>query len=296
MVGQSELCRMLSVCMIAGGHVLIEGVPGVGKTLAARTMAKAVDVHFKRVQFTPDLMPSDILGTNVFDAQSSAFKLHRGPIFTNFLLADEINRTPPKTQSALLEAMEEGRVTIDGTEYRMAQPFMVFATQNPIEYEGTYPLPEAQLDRFMMKLIVSYPLREEEIRLYNNIQQGFDSQAITEIKPVLNGEKVLAAREEMQRVRVDASLLSYIYEILDATRRDPGTLLGASPRAGVAVLSAGKALALIEGRDFCIPEDFRGIANAVLRHRLILTPDAEIDGSTPDAIVSRALGSVTVPR
>jgi len=295
-VGQSELCRMLSVCMIAGGHVLIEGVPGVGKTLAARTMAKAVDVHFKRVQFTPDLMPSDILGTNVFDAQSSAFKLHRGPIFTNFLLADEINRTPPKTQSALLEAMEEGRVTIDGTEYRMAQPFMVFATQNPIEYEGTYPLPEAQLDRFMMKLIVSYPLREEEIRLYNNIQQGFDSQAITEIKPVLNGEKVLAAREEMQRVRVDASLLSYIYEILDATRRDPGTLLGASPRAGVAVLSAGKALALIEGRDFCIPEDFRGIANAVLRHRLILTPDAEIDGSTPDAIVSRALGSVTVPR
>ena len=294
--GQDELCRMLTICLISGGHALIEGAPGLGKTLAARTMAKAVSVPFKRVQFTPDLMPSDILGINVFDVEHGHFSLRKGPIFTCFLLADEINRTPPKTQSALLEAMEEGRVTIDGAEYSLEQPFMVFATQNPIEYEGTYPLPEAQLDRFMMKLNVDYPVRTEETRIFQNVQSGFDSHVIAEVQAVLTGGEIMAARAEAKLVRVEESLIGYILDILEATRKSPNTLLGASPRAGIALMSAGKVMALIDGRDFCVPEDFQSLAKAVLRHRIILTPDAEIDGLTPDKILDSLISRVPVPR
>lgn len=295
-VGQPELCRLLAVCLIAGGHVLVEGVPGLGKTLAARTMAKAVGVPFKRVQFTPDLMPSDILGTNIFDAQSGQFSLRRGPVFTSFLLADEINRTPPKTQSALLEAMEENSVTIDGDIYPLSQPYMVVATQNPVEYEGTYPLPEAQLDRFMMKLVVDYPSREETVRLFSNIQSGFDAREIAEINAVLSAEQILEARAEAKLVRVEQSLVHYILDIVDATRNDPNIQLGASPRAAIALLNAGKVIALMDGRDYCVPEDFQPVAKAVLRHRLILTPDAEIEGLVSDTVIDRVLSRVQVPR
>ena len=294
--GQAELCRMLNVCLIAGGHTLIEGVPGLGKTLAARTMAKAVSVPFKRVQFTPDLMPSDILGVNVFDSTQKSFLLRKGPIFTSFLLADEINRTPPKTQSALLEAMEEGRVTIDGTEYSLPKPFMVFATQNPIEYEGTYPLPEAQLDRFMMKLTVGYPPRMEETRIFHNVQNGFNPHEITEVEAVLTGEDIINARNEARHVQVEESLIGYILDILEATRKSGHILLGASPRAGIALMSAGKVLAQSDGRDFCVPEDFQSLAKAVLRHRILLTPDAEMEGLVPDTVLDKLISRVEVPR
>ena len=295
-VGQPELCHMLCVCLVAGGHVLIEGAPGLGKTLAARSLAKAADVPFKRVQFTPDLMPSDILGTNVFDNTTGKFTLNKGPIFTGFLLADEINRTPPKTQSALLEAMEEGKVTIDGVVYNLPAHFMVFATQNPIEYEGTYPLPEAQLDRFMMKLTVGYPLRVEEQRLLNNVLNGFDAHEIAEITQCLTDADIATARATARAVRVEASLLGYLMDILEATRQDHHIFLGASPRAGVSILAAARANALIDDRDFCVPEDFQVIIRPSLRHRLILTPDAEIEGFSSDAILERVLNQVTVPR
>ena len=295
-VGQHRLCHMLAVSLISGGHVLIEGAPGLGKTLAVRAMAKAVDAPFKRVQFTSDLMPSDILGTNVFDAEAKAFTLRKGPLFTSLLLADEINRTPPKTQSSLLEAMEEGKVTIDGQTHDLGSLFMVAATQNSIEYEGTYPLPEAQLDRFMMKLTVTYPDRAEAKRLFSNVQNGFDSHKIAEVKPVLKPEDILEARAQALEVRVDDSLLEYLLNILEATRNDPNISLGASPRAGISLLSAGKVMAACDGRDYCVPEDFRSIADAVLCHRLILTPDAEVEGLTTAAAFERALSRVPVPR
>jgi MoxR-like ATPase len=295
-VGQTELCRMMAVCLLAGGHVIIEGAPGLGKTLAARTMAKVVNAPFKRVQFTPDLMPSDIIGTNVYDAASGRFVLRHGPLFTSILLADEINRTPSKTQSALLEAMEEGRVTIDGVSYTLLQPFMVIATQNPIEYEGTYPLPEAQLDRFMAKLKVGYPEHQEAKRLLYNVQNGFDAQLIQEIQPLLSAQDVLEARAEVKGIYVEDTLFDYILAILAATRSNPAVYLGASPRAGIALLQAGKALAVMEERAFCVPEDFKSIAKHILCHRLILTPDAEIEGLSPEKVLDQVLSTVAVPK
>jgi MoxR-like ATPase len=295
-VGQPELCHMMVVCLIAGGHVIIEGAPGLGKTLAARTMAKIVNVPFKRVQFTPDLMPSDIIGTNVYDASAGRFVLRPGPLFTCFLLADEINRTPSKTQSALLEAMEEGRVTIDGVSYNLSRPFMVIATQNPIEYEGTYPLPEAQLDRFMAKLLVGYPEHGEAKRLLNNVQNGFDAQVIEEVQPLLSAAEVLEAQAEVKGVHVEDTLLDYILALLEATRKNPHIYLGASPRAGIALLQAGKAMAIMEERNFCLPEDFKAIAKHILCHRLLLKPDAEIEGLTPEKVLDQVLASVAVPK
>jgi len=295
-VGQTELCRMMAVCLMAGGHVIIEGAPGLGKTLAARTMAKVVNVPFKRVQFTPDLMPSDIIGTNVYDGASGRFVLRQGPLFTSILLADEINRTPSKTQSALLEAMEERRITIDGVTYTLAEPFMVIATQNPIEYEGTYPLPEAQLDRFMAKLKVSYPDQQEAKRLLINVQNGFDAQVIQEVKPLLSADDVLEARAQVQAVHVEDTLFDYILAILAATRKNPAVYLGASLRAGIALMQAGKALALMEERTFCVPEDFKSIAKHILCHRLLLTPDAEIEGLNPEKVLDQVLSTVAVPK
>jgi MoxR-like ATPase len=293
---QTELGRMMAVCLLSGGHVIIEGAPGLGKTLAARTMAKIVNAPFKRVQFTPDLMPSDIIGTNVYDAASGRFVLRHGPLFTSILLADEINRTPSKTQSALLEAMEEGRVSIDGVSYTLMQPFMVIATQNPIEYEGTYPLPEAQLDRFMAKLKVGYPEHQEAKRLLYNVQNGFDAQVIQEIQPLLSAQDVLEARAEVKGIYVEDTLFDYILAILAATRKNPAVYLGASPRAGIALLQAGKALAVMEDRAFCVPEDFKAIAKHILCHRLILTPDAEIEGLSPEKVLDQVLSTVAVPK
>ncbi|MDL2274174.1 MoxR family ATPase [Oscillospiraceae bacterium OttesenSCG-928-G22] len=298
LLGQEEFSALLVTCMFSGGHVLIEGVPGVGKTLSARALAKTVDAAFGRVQFTPDIMPADIIGTNIFDMKAGAFTLRKGPIFTNFLLADEINRTPPKTQSALLEAMEERRVTIDGTDYDLDYPFMVFATQNPLEFEGTYPLPEAQLDRFMMKLIVGYPSPDTEIRLLQNVHGGFNSRDFGNItvEAVLTPDEFKLCQEEIAGVRVDESIFSYILAIVDATRKSPLLALGASPRASVALLSCSKTLALTDGRDYVIPEDVQFLAPHVLRHRVILTPEAEIDGITPDAAISQSLAGIKVPR
>ncbi len=296
--GQDEFFHHLLLCLFSGGHVLIEGVPGLGKTLAVKALARCVDAPFKRVQFTPDMLPSDLIGANVFDLTTHSFHLKRGPLFTQFLLADEINRTPPKTQSALLEAMEEGQITIDGENYTLPEPFMVCATQNPVEYEGTYPLPEAQLDRFMMKLIVPYPLRGEEETLLRDASAGMrvrhaDGARLT---PVVSVADILECRREVAAVRFDDRLFAYILDIVEATRRAHQLLLGASPRASLSLLTAAKTQALLSGRDYCIPEDIHDLAHPVLRHRLMLTADAEMEGLTPDALMTQILAGVHVPR
>ncbi len=298
LLGQEEFLNLLLVCLFTGGHVLIEGVPGLGKTLAARTLAAAADVDFRRVQFTPDMMPSDLIGTNVFDMGTQKFHLKKGPLFTNFLLADEINRTPPKTQSALLEAMEESKVSIDGTDYVLEEPFMVFATQNPIEFEGTYPLPEAQLDRFLMKLIVNYPAEEEEKRLLYQYHGGFNAKDYGNIKlrKVIDRKMIAECKQEISQVAVEDSIIDYIMSIITATRNNHNLLLGASPRASIALLMASKTLACMEGRDFVIPDDIQYLATPVLRHRLLLAPESEIGGVKPDDVISQIMNHVKVPR
>ncbi len=296
--GQDEFFHHLMLCLFSGGHVLIEGVPGLGKTLAVRALAAALGVDFTRVQFTPDMLPADLIGANVFDLGTRTFHLKRGPLFTQLLLADEINRTPPKTQSALLEAMEEGRISIDGVDHPLREPFMVCATQNPVEFEGTYPLPEAQLDRFMMKLIVGYPTRAEEDKLLRATNSGFTSRRLDplDIEQVVNGDELMYCRQEVQKVHVDDRLFAYILDIVTATRQSAPLLLGASPRAGLSLLVAAKTNALLEGRDYLIPEDIYGCVLPVMRHRLTLTPDAELEGLTPDLYLTQLLSAVRVPR
>ncbi len=297
-VGQDELVEMMIVAVLAGGHILLEGVPGTAKTLSVRTLARIFDVSFARIQFTPDLMPSDILGTSIFDPRTQEFNLKKGPIFAGLVLADEINRTPPKTQSALLEAMEERRVTIDGIPNALPEPFLVCATQNPIEYEGTYPLPEAQIDRFMLKVNVGYPAQIEEENLLGRVQSGFRAQNLdtAEIVPVLTGADMPFYRSLIERVRVDPTVLRYIVQIARATRENRNLLLGASPRAAITLLNTTKALAAMRGRDFVTPDDIKMMARPVLRHRMILRPEAEIEGYTNDRIVETVLQSVEVPR
>ena len=297
-VGQEEVMGQVLVALLAEGHVLLEGVPGIAKTLIVRTLAHAISADFKRIQFTPDLMPSDVVGTNVFDPTRSEFRLRRGPVFTNILLADEINRTPPKTQAALLEAMEERRVTIDGEPYPLPGTFMVLATQNPIEYEGTYPLPEAQLDRFMLKVMVGYPEAAEEHQILLNYNAGFRPRKIEDagVKAVAGEADLAACREEIAKVVVDEPIMHYIEEIVQRTRRERNLILGASPRASITFLLTAKAMAGIRGRGFVIPDDIKALAPAVLRHRLILRPEAEIEGLTPDRIVANILAAVEVPR
>jgi MoxR-like ATPase len=297
-VGQEEVMGQVLVALLAEGHVLLEGVPGIAKTLLVRTLAHAISADFKRIQFTPDLMPSDVVGTNVFDPTRSEFRLRRGPVFTNILLADEINRTPPKTQAALLEAMEERRVTIDGEPYPLPGTFMVLATQNPIEYEGTYPLPEAQLDRFMLKVMVGYPEAAEEHQILLNYNGGFRPRKIEDagVKAVAGEADLAACREEIAKVVVDEPIMHYIEEIVQRTRRERNLILGASPRASITFLLTAKAMAGIRGRGFVIPDDIKALAPAVLRHRLILRPEAEIEGLTPDRIVANILAAVEVPR
>lgn len=297
-VGQTEVVDALLVGLITGGHVLIEGVPGTAKTLIARALAYALDVSFKRIQFSPDMMPADVVGTNVFDAKQQEFYLRRGPIFANVVLADEINRTPPKTQAALLEAMQEQSVTIDGVAHPLPAPFLVVATQNPVEYEGTYPLPEAQLDRFSQKVVVTYPSAEEERAILARHAGGMEMPDLASLglKRVASGADVLEARAALDEVLVDDGVLDYVTAIVRATREHPSVFLGASPRAGVSVLVASKARALMAGRTFVTPDDVKTSARTGLRHRILLRPEVEIEGAEPDAVIADVLESVPVPR
>ena len=296
--GQQAVIEGLLICLLAEGHALLEGVPGTAKTLMARALATSLQCEFHRVQFTPDLMPSDIIGTTVYDMKSAEFFVKQGPLFTSILMADEINRTPPKTQAALLQAMEERTVSIDGVDHALPQPFFVIATQNPIEYEGTYPLPEAQLDRFLMKLKVDYPTPEEETEMLRMYRAGFDPHqlALTGVKPVVDAEMLVRASAEMKAVTVEDGVLKYLVELIAATRSAPQTMLGGSPRAAVALLRCSRALAALEGRTFITPDDVKTVARPVLRHRLILRPEAEIEGFTTDQCVENVLTAVPVPR
>jgi MoxR-like ATPase len=297
-VGQGRLVEHVLVAIFADGHVLLEGVPGVAKTLLVRTMAKAMTLDFGRIQFTPDMMPSDVIGTNVFDPRTSDFTLRTGPIFTAMLLADEVNRTPPKTQAALLEAMEERRVTIDGEPHPLPSPFIVFATQNPIEFEGTYPLPEAQLDRFLLKIVVPYPEEADEITILKRYSEGFRAQKLDKagINPVLDASTLSALRDEVASVRVEDKIIEYINRVVRLTRDSDLIAVGGSPRASIAILLCSKGVAAIRGRDFVTPDDVKEVALPVLRHRVILRPEAEIEGLTPDQVVLGLFESVAVPR
>jgi MoxR-like ATPase len=297
-VGQDDPIEQILVALFAEGHALIEGVPGTAKTLIVKTLAQIIGANFSRIQFTPDLMPSDITGTNVFNMQTTQFTLRHGPIFTDILLADEINRTPPKTQAALLEAMEERQATIDGERYPLSPIFTVLATENPIEYEGTYPLPEAQLDRFLLKILIDYPAEAEEADIVARWDAGFNSRRLedVDIRPISDPAAVQQCRSEVREMRMEAGVQKYIVDIVRRTRTHPTILYGASPRASVALLLCSKALAAIRGRDFVTPDDIRDIAPPVLRHRLALRAEAELDGATTDAVVSDILKTVEVPR
>jgi MoxR-like ATPase len=297
-VGQEVLIEQVLVGLLAQGHILLEGVPGTAKTLLAKSLAHVLGVGFARVQFTPDLMPSDVLGTSVFEPASSAFKLRKGPIFTEVLLADEINRTPPKTQAALLEAMEERQVTIDGVRHPLPPLFLVLATQNPVEYEGTYPLPEAQLDRFLMKVIIEYPGEDEETEVVKRHHGGFDPRELDRagLLRFKEPQMILRCREHVQQVKAEEGITRYVVQIVRASREAPACVMGASPRASVALLLAAKALAAIRANAYVTPDDIKSVARPILRHRLILKPEAEIEGYTADRVVEDLLTQVPVPR
>ena len=297
-VGQTEAIEQIMVALLCEGHVLLEGVPGIAKTLIARTFALTVSTDFKRVQFTPDLMPSDIIGTNVFNPASVSFDLRKGPIFTGILLADEINRTPPKTQAALLEAMQERQVTIDGETYLLDDAFTVLATQNPIEYEGTYPLPEATLDRFMLKVVMGYPVVENEMTIMRRWNEGFDSNRLADVgvNKVLDTGQLAGIRGMCRNVTFDEPMVDYVVKIVRRTRENRNLVLGASPRASIYLMLGAKALAAARGRGYATPDDVKTLAKPVLRHRLILRPEAQIEGLTADRIVDIILGEVEVPR
>jgi len=295
-VGQAEALEALVIALFAQGHVLLEGVPGTAKTLMVRALAAAVGLDFGRIQFTPDLMPSDIVGTHVFDLQGGQFRLTRGPIFTEVLLADEINRAPAKTQSALLEAMQERQVSIDGQRNALSEHFTVFATQNPVEHEGTYPLPEAQLDRFLLKVRVGYPTAEEEDQILARVSLDPGGQDLSAIKPVLTREHLSAARKVAGEVRVEPHVRGYIRDLMRATRSSPWVLLGAGPRAGVHLLVASRWAALFAGRSFVTPDDVRRMLGPVACHRLVLAPEVELDGESALAVMDRIAASIEVPR
>lgn len=297
-VGQDEVIEQILVAILAEGHALLEGVPGTAKTLTVKTLAEIIGAGFSRIQFTPDLMPSDITGTNVFNMQNSEFSLRQGPIFTDILLADEINRTPPKTQAALLEAMEERQTTIDGERYPLSPMFTVLATENPIEYEGTYPLPEAQLDRFLLKIIIDYPTQADEQQIVARWDAGFNSHHLerVQLQPLPDPAAIQHCRMEVRQMRMEPGVQKYIVDIVRKTRSHPTILYGASPRASVALLLGSKALAAIRGRDFPTPDDIHDVAMPVLRHRLALRAEAELEGATTDAVISDILKTVEVPR
>lgn len=297
-IGQDQVLRQMMVALMAGGHVLLEGAPGTAKTLAIRALAMTLDLRFGRVQFTPDLMPTDLIGVNMLDELRREFVYHPGPVFTDLLLADEINRAPAKTQAALLEAMQERQVTVDGVTRPLPPAFTVFASQNPIEYEGTYPLPEAQLDRFLLKVIVDYPGADAERAILDRYADGFsaDRSESYGLAPVLTGEEVLALRAAVAAVHVDESIRDYIVRIVRATRAEPGFAIGAGPRASVALFLASRAEALLSGRDFVTPDDVKALARPVLRHRVVLTPEAEIEGRSTDDRLAALLDTIEAPR
>ncbi|APG59784.1 AAA family ATPase [Christiangramia salexigens] len=295
-VGQENFVELLIVGLLSNGHVLIEGVPGVAKTITAKLFARSLQTNFSRIQFTPDLMPSDVLGTSVYNMKSSEFEFKPGPIFSNIILIDEINRAPAKTQAALFEVMEERQVTIDGRLFKMETPFMVLATQNPIEQEGTYALPEAQLDRFLFKIDVDYPAFEDEVKILKTHHERKGSLAEDEIEPVLSPEKISELRDQIHNIIIEEKLLNYIAELINKTRNHPHLYLGASPRASIAVMNAAKAFAAINARDFVIPEDIKNALKPVLAHRLILSPDREMEGMTANAVLDMISQTVEIPR
>ena len=297
-VGQEEVLEQVVIAFLSGGHVLLEGVPGVAKTLIAKTLARLIDAGFGRIQFTADLMPSDVVGTQVFEINKGSFYLKKGPIFTSIVLADEINRAPAKTQSALLEAMEERQVTIDGTRYALDDPFMVLATQNPIEYEGTYPLPEAQLDRFMFKIAVGYPPEAVEREIVRRYHNGFDAHHIEAagVRPILAPADLPALRAAIQAVTVEEGIFTYITQIAAASRRSPDLILGGSPRASITTLLTAKTYAALHGRAYVTPDDVKQVVLPTYRHRIILRPEAEIEGLDADTVMRRIVASVAVPR
>ena len=296
-IGQREVVDQLVIILVCGGHAVMEGVPGLAKTLAVKSLARICGLGFQRVQCTADLMPSDVTGTNVFDLSKNTFSMHRGPVFTDLLLVDEINRTSPRTQAALLEAMEERQVTIDGTRYPLPENFTVFATQNPIEFEGTYPLPEAQLDRFLLKIHVGYPSAEDEIEILSRYEAGFDPRRLNEIvlaplDPVL----LPAARKEVEQVRVEPALRSYVVSLARRTRDWPAISLGASPRAAIGLFFVARAMAGMDGRDYLLPDDVKNAALPVLRHRILLKPEADLEGLTSDQVIKQVISAVEVPK
>jgi len=295
-VGQNKVIDLLIAAVLADGHVLIEGVPGIAKTLLAKIIARTISADFSRIQFTPDLMPSDILGTSVFNMKTSEFEFNRGPVFSNIILIDEINRSPAKTQSALFEAMEERQVTIDGSTYKMESPFTVFATQNPIEHEGTYKLPEAQLDRFLFKVGMDYPSAEEEIKILMELHSRKNINDLNLIEPVFTKDKLKQFREIVRTVHLDEKVAGNITEIVNKTRNNSDLYLGGSPRASISIMIAAKAIAAINGRDFVTPDDIKNVVSPTLRHRILLTPEKEMEGKTPDDIIKTILERVEVPR
>ncbi len=295
-VGQDDMVKMIISAILADGHVIIEGAPGVAKTLTARLVAKSIDVHFSRIQFTPDLMPSDVLGTSIYNPRDSRFEFKRGPVFSNIVLIDEINRAPAKTQAALFEIMEERQVTMDGQTYTMEPPFMVIATQNPIEYEGTYRLPEAQLDRFLFKINVPYPNEEQEFKILTRFHELGNAQVLSNISAVLTAQQIKEVRQLVKNIIIEEKLLQFIAKLIVTTRNHKSIFLGASPRASLAIMNAAKAVAGMSGRDFVIPDDIVYVTPYVLRHRILLTPEKEMEGITTDDVIQQVIHSLEIPR
>jgi MoxR-like ATPase len=295
-IGQHQTIDLLLMALLADGHVLIEGVPGVAKTLMTKLLAKTIDAQFKRIQFTPDLMPSDVIGTMIYNAKTNEFEFKRGPLFANIVLTDEINRAPAKTQAALFEAMEERQITVDGTTHILDSPFMVLATQNPIEQEGTYRLPEAQLDRFLFKIEVSYPTLDEEKEILKTFHQNKNTIDFTTVKSFLNANSISALRNTVKQVHVEENLMSYIAQIIHETRNHSAILLGASPRASLAVMNASKASATLRGRDFISPDDIKFVTPHILKHRLTLTPEKEMEGVLVTEVINQVLEKIEIPR
>ncbi len=295
-VGQQETVELLIAGILADGHLLIEGVPGVAKTLTAKLIARAIDAQYSRIQFTPDLMPSDVIGTAVFNPKTTEFEFKQGPVFGNIILIDEVNRAPAKTQAALFEVMEERQVTVDGTRYPLQEPFVILATQNPVEQEGTYRLPEAQLDRFLFKIEVKYPTLEDEIAILTRQHQHKTADQLNDIEPVLSAQDIISIRKQVRELYVEPKILEFVAKIVHESRNSKSLYLGASPRASLAIINGAKALAAMKGRDFVTPEDVIWITPAVLRHRIMLTPDKEMEGIIPDEVVAQIIQKIEIPR